>query len=79
MATPKSLPLGTRVFCAGCQKHYEIDTDTLMAEGFVCDCGKLRMQPRFEVKGRRGRPKTVYRPKLVNAAPARRVGARRGR
>ena len=52
------MPISTRVFCAKCQSWYEIDRDTLMQEGFRCECGGLEMEPRFQVKGRRGRPRT---------------------
>lgn len=47
MTTPKSLPVATRVWCAGCQRSYDITTDQLILEGFVCDCGRLSMPARF--------------------------------
>jgi hypothetical protein len=81
MLTPKSLPVGTRVYCAGCQKHYEVDTDTLMTEGFVCECGKLEMPPRFATKENKG---AIYNPRYTQPAvprrrSVRRVGRGRGR
>lgn len=82
MLTPKAMPLGTRVYCAGCDQHYEIDTDTLMTEGFTCACGKLEMAPRFATKGNGS---NLYKPKYsMPAVPrsgrkVRRVGRGRGR
>ena len=66
MATPKSYATITRVFCAGCDTWYEIPHDDLVQKGFTCRCGKLKMLPRFEVKGQRGRPRRVYNPRFTN-------------
>lgn len=68
LATPKSRPDTTRVFCSGCDAWYEITTDDLMIKGLKCRCGKLKMLPRFEVKGKRGRPRQVYNPRFLNPA-----------
>jgi len=66
MSTPKSYATITRVFCAGCDDWHEIPHDELMEKGFSCPCGKLKMLPRFKVKGVRGRPKQVYQPRFTN-------------
>ncbi len=82
MSTPKSMPLGTRVFCSGCDQHYEIATDTLMTEGFTCECGKLEMAPRFSIEGNGS---AIYKPKYSQPAVprsgrrVRKVGRGRGR
>jgi hypothetical protein len=47
LRTPKALPVTTRVRCVRCDRWYEIEKETLLLDGFTCDCGTLRMPPRF--------------------------------
>lgn len=53
--TPRSLPTSTVVYCARCERRYEIDRDTLMLRGFRCECGALELEPRFVVRRPRHR------------------------
>jgi hypothetical protein len=38
------------MYCVRCERRYELDRDTLMLEGFTCQCGAPSMPSRFAVR-----------------------------